>query len=177
MAAHTLYLIRHAIAAERGSAYPDDSLRPLTREGINHFRTVVAGLAKLGVSFDHVVTSPFKRARQTAELVVGRLKAPVVEVAALAPGGSIQTVMRELAHYKNDVSLAVVGHEPDLSELADRLLRSSVSLRFKKGGVCRIDVDAFPPKAPGTLSWHLAPKIFLKLHRDDAKRVRGPRRR
>ena len=77
-------------------------------------------------------------------------------------------VIRELARYKSAGCLALVGHEPDLSELAGRLLKSTVALRFKKGGVCRIDIEALPPKNPGTLSWLLAPNVLVTLHRDTA---------
>ncbi len=64
-----LYLIRHGVAEERGEAWPDDFKRPLTADGMSRLRKSVRGLARLGVSFDVIVTSPLVRTRQTAEAV------------------------------------------------------------------------------------------------------------
>ena len=60
-----LYIVRHAIAAERGSEWPDDTKRPLTERGINRFKEVVKGLRRLDITVDEVFTSPLVRARQT----------------------------------------------------------------------------------------------------------------
>ena len=64
-----LYLVRHAIAAERGDEWPDDSKRPLTEAGINRFKEAVEGLAWLDVGIDEIFTSPLVRAKQTATLM------------------------------------------------------------------------------------------------------------
>src|SRR6266511_4950708 len=84
-----LYLIRHAIAAERGPNYPDDRERPLTSEGIARFKLAVDGLKDLDVTIDLVLTSPLVRAKHTAELLVSGLpKRPRTEqLEALSPGG------------------------------------------------------------------------------------------
>ena len=66
-----LYLIRHAIAAERGPKYPDDRKRPLTPEGIKRFKESVRGLVELGVGLDFCGSSPLTRAEVTA---AGRIK-------------------------------------------------------------------------------------------------------
>ena len=68
-----LYLVRHAIAAERGPNYPDDRERPLTSEGIARFKQAVEGLKELDVTLDLVLTSPLVRASHTAELLVAGL--------------------------------------------------------------------------------------------------------
>ncbi|HET9361040.1 MAG TPA: phosphoglycerate mutase family protein, partial [Vicinamibacterales bacterium] len=64
-----LYLVRHAIAAERGEAWPDDDTRPLTERGIARFKEGVAGLGRLDAVIDEILTSPLVRARQTADLL------------------------------------------------------------------------------------------------------------
>ena len=64
-----LYLVRHAIAAERGDEWPDDSKRPLTERGIARFRECITGLSKLDVAIDEIFSSPLIRAKQTAELL------------------------------------------------------------------------------------------------------------
>ena len=61
--------------------------------------------------------------------------------------------------------VALVGHEPELGELAARLLGARGAVEFKKGAVCRIDVDALPPTAPGALRWLLPPKVLRSIRR------------
>src|SRR5436309_4247704 len=77
---YELYLVRHGVAEQRGEAWPDDSKRPLTEQGISRLRKSARGLARIGVGFDVILTSPLVRARQTAEVVAGALDArpPIV---------------------------------------------------------------------------------------------------
>ncbi|MEW6321390.1 MAG: phosphohistidine phosphatase SixA [Acidobacteriota bacterium] len=169
MAVIELYLIRHAIAAERGPAYPDDRLRPLTRDGIARFRTAVRGLNALDVVLDLVLTSPYARARQTADLLVeGLARRPSLEeLPALAPGARAADVVEAVARQarRRHRRIALVGHEPDLGELAARLLSATGAVEFKKGGACRIDVQSAMPGGPGVLRWHLPPRVLRRLAR------------
>lgn len=161
-----LYLVRHAIAAERGPKYPDDRLRPLTPSGSKQFAKSVPGLAEIGVVIDFVLTSPLVRARETATLLAAGLKPKpaIVEIEALAPGGRHQAVIEAIkSHAKRHKKLALVGHEPDLGELAARLLGARGSVEFKKGGVCFIQMDGATPGGPGTLRWMLPPKALRAL--------------
>ena len=162
-----LYIVRHAIAAERGPAWPDDSKRPLTERGVERFKEVVDGLVWLGVQIDIVLTSPLVRAKQTAEFLSSGLPAkPPVKVAdALAPGHAPAEVMDQVAREARGKShVAVVGHEPDLGELAGWLLGTRRAIPMKKGGVCRIDLDSLSARH-GTMVWHLPPKALRKLGR------------
>lgn len=164
-----LYLVRHAVAAERGPAFPDDAARPLTPEGVDRFRTAVAGLRAFGVTLDLVLTSPFTRARETAELLSAGLKPKprLVVTDALAPGHRpaqvVSAVEQHMAAGKRWSRVALVGHEPDLGELAARLLGARGTIVFKKGAVCRIDVDRALPGGPGTLRWLLPPAVLRDL--------------
>ena len=161
-----IYLVRHGLAAERGPKYPDDRLRPLTPAGVKNFAESVPGLAELGVAVDFVLTSPLVRARETATLLAAGLKPKpaIVEVEALAPGGRHQAVIEAIkTHAKRYRRLALVGHEPDLGELAARLLGARGMIQFKKGGVCAIDVDGATPGGPGTLRWLLTPRALRAL--------------
>lgn len=163
-----LYLVRHAIAAERGPKYPDDRLRPLTPAGSRKFAAAVPGLIELGVTIDFVLTSPLVRARETAILLASGLKPKpaVAEIEALAPGGRPQAINDAIkTHAKKNRRLALVGHEPDLGELAARLLGARGSVEFKKGGVCLIEVDGATPGGPGTLRWMLTPRALRALVR------------
>lgn len=163
----SLYLIRHAVAADRGDTYPDDNLRPLTREGIQRWKRQVRGLLALGVELDLVLTSPLARARQTAEiLAAGVIDRPRVEtLEELAPGCTAAATLQALAGYQKFRHVALVGHEPEMGALAARILGAKGSMPFKKGAVCRIDVDSLPPSKAGTLCWFLPPKALRQAAR------------
>ena len=159
-----LYLVRHAVAAERGDEWPDDTKRPLTANGVSRFRDVVDGLAWFGVGVDEIFTSPLVRARQTADILASRLpdRPPVKIVDELAPGHEAGQVIAELAKRAKRRRVAIVGHEPELGELAAALVGAPRALPFRKGGVCRIDVDGLGSSRAGTLIWFLPPKILRK---------------
>lgn len=161
----SLYLVRHAIAAERGPAWPDDALRPLTHKGKARMRQVVAGLAALGVRVDQVITSPLTRAAETAELLVEGLQpTPTLAVTtALAPGQPLEALLRALEPYDRADAIALVGHEPDLGEVAASLLGAQEPLPFKKGGVCRLDFVRLPPHGHVRLVWHATPRMLRGL--------------
>ncbi len=160
-----IYLVRHAIAAERGDDWPDDSKRPLTERGISRFKESVGGLAELDATIEEIFTSPLVRAKQTADvLAAGAQGRPTVKVLeALAPGEAPATVIAQLAKVAKRRCIALVGHEPDLGELAAFLIGARRPLPFKKGGICRIDVASLTTKAAGTLVWFVTPKILRKL--------------
>ena len=159
-----LYIVRHAIAAERGDDWPDDDKRPLTEKGIARFEEGVAGLSWLDVGLDEIFSSPLVRARQTADLLAARLpEHPAVRIVdELAPGHEIAAVIAELGKRVKRRRVAIVGHEPELGELAASLIGAPRALQFRKGGVCRIDVDGLGSTRAGTLIWFLPPKILRK---------------
>ena len=164
-----VYLIRHAAAEERGPAWPDDDLRPLSAEGRAGMGKAARGLVRLGVTFNVILTSPLVRARQTADVVAEAFDArpPIVVVDALAPGGGDADLLVELTKHSHRRGIALVGHEPDLGELAARLVGSRRALAFKKGAVCRIGMESLtesiPPARPGTLRWFLTPAILRAI--------------
>jgi phosphohistidine phosphatase len=160
-----LYLVRHAIAADRGEEWPDDNKRPLTERGIHRFKENVGGLRALEATVDEIFSSPLVRAKQTADLLAAGVdgKPSVKQLEALAPGHSASAVMSQLAKYAKRRRIALVGHEPDLGELAAHLIGASRPLPFKKGGVCRIDVESLTSKRAGVLIWFVTPKVLRKL--------------
>ncbi|MES1172478.1 MAG: phosphohistidine phosphatase SixA [Bacteroidota bacterium] len=161
-----LYLIRHGIAVDTAPDGRDES-RALTEEGIENLRREAEGLLALGVSWDLVLTSGLVRARETAQVLVRhmRLEAPIVRTAALEPSGSPQSVLTELTKHRHAPSIALVGHEPGMGELAARLLRARDPIPFKKGGVCRIDLLDQPPNDAGVLRWLAPPRMLRGLRR------------
>ncbi|NUR56175.1 MAG: phosphohistidine phosphatase SixA [Acidobacteria bacterium] len=165
MATLELYLVRHGIAEERGEDWPDDSKRPLTSGGLAKLRKEARGLVALGVAVDQIVTSPLVRTRQTADVLADAFKnkPPIATSDALAPAGTPAAVMQEIARHVRKGRIALVGHEPNLGELAAQLIGAKGAFEFKKGGVCRIDFDVPPPKGVGALHWFVTPKMLRRL--------------
>jgi phosphohistidine phosphatase len=165
MAMLEVYLIRHGVAAERSKEWPDDSKRPLTPEGLVRLRKEARALNDLEIGFDQIISSPLVRTRQTADVFAEVLKGhPAVVVSdALAPAGTPAAVMQELTKHVRKARLALVGHEPNLGELAAELIGARAPLEFKKGGLCRIDFDVLPPKGTGRLRWFVTPKMLRKM--------------
>ena len=160
-----LYLIRHGLAEERGPAWPDDNKRPLSDHGISRLRRAGRALARLGLTPDVVLTSPLVRARQTAEIVAGAFSPhpPIVNVDALVPGGAMPAVGAEIAKHARRPHIFLVGHEPGMGELAAWLLGSRRPVEFKKGGICRIDVEGATLRGAGVMRWMVTPKILKAL--------------
>lgn len=165
-----LLLLRHAIALERtafAASGEPDAARPLTDEGRRKLRKGAAALAGLVPDLALVVTSPYVRARESAEILArAYARRPVVsELAELAPDGAKPALAKFLLAQKSLAALACVGHEPDLSIFAGLLLagREQTFLEMKKGAACLLD---FPGRiAPGgaRLLWHLPPALQRAL--------------
>lgn len=165
---YEFYIMRHGIAVTRGSAgFSDDSKRPLTPEGKKKMQGISEGLVRLGLDLDWIVTSPLVRAVETAEIVAEALGShvPMDFSDHLKPGSSPEALISFLAKHANRKRVMVVGHEPDLSEMAARLIGAGrhANLGFKKGGCCLITFTEFPPKSPGELVWWLTPRVLRKL--------------
>jgi phosphohistidine phosphatase len=161
-----LYVIRHAIAEDAHDDLPDTE-RALTKKGRRRFRDVVRGLDAHGIELDRVLYSPWTRAAETAHLlapiVADRRRDALVATDALTATPTQQLLDLMFAHSAAG-AVAVVGHEPWLSELiallvaGDPIKRSGFSL--KKGGVAKLDGDAV---ASGmTLRWLAPPKLLRK---------------
>jgi phosphohistidine phosphatase len=157
-----IYLVRHAIAAP-AAAGTSDGDRALTPEGERKMRGVAAGLKRLGIAPDVVLSSPLRRAVETAAVVaqVLGLEAPVEVYLPLAPGHEAIEVLKGLRPHRAAHELMLVGHEPDMGLLASQLLTGSPTrapLPFKKGAVAAIRVDAIPPRGAGELLWFMGQK-------------------
>jgi phosphohistidine phosphatase len=164
-----LYLVRHAIAAERDVLqWPDDRQRPLTAHGARRFRrsaAPLAGLMQSGGTVDRLLTSPLVRARDTAALLHrAGLPAPIEE-SVLAPGRPATRVLAVLRAH-DVASLVLVGHEPDLGRLLAACIagpQAKVSVRFRKGGAACLSFDGAPRVGEATLEWLLPPKALRAL--------------
>ena len=105
------------------------------------------------------------RARQTAEALARGLAGPppIHNVDALAPGGAFAMVVEAIAKHARRTRVALVGHEPEIGELAARLIGTRAPMPFKKGAICRIDLETVPPAGPGVLRWFATPKMLRRL--------------
>lgn len=162
-----LYLVRHAIAVERGSSSHSDGERPLTEKGIRRMRRAVRGMGRLSVHLDAIWTSPLVRALQTAEILasISGFKGKLVVDKSLAPGGDVDALISTVAHGENGDAMALVGHEPDLSELCGRLItgRSESVVALKKGAVACVEVVEIDPAVRGVLHWLMQPGTLRRI--------------
>jgi phosphohistidine phosphatase len=158
-----IYFIRHGIAAEP-DAYDNDRERPLTVKGKTKTKVVAQQLKALGLGFDEILTSPLLRARQTAEILHQADLVPHMTVTdTLAPMGSFSNWL-EKTRQSNHRSLALVGHEPDLSQWAELLIWGEVrgALQLKKGGIIGIEIpDDIDPVGNSILFWLTPPRLFV----------------
>ena len=162
-----IHLVRHGIAAERGADWPDDGRRPLTARGIARFTRAAQGAVRYGVAVDRICSSPLVRARETADLLAAVLPVtgPVITLDSLGPGHLPSEVTAELGTIDPGGSVALVGHEPDLGTLAAFLIGAERPLPFRKGGMCRIDVEDLTGRPDGRLRWLMEPRALRLLAR------------
>jgi phosphohistidine phosphatase len=165
----TLYVLRHGIAITRGDpGYPLDSDRPLTSKGMKKVRQIATGMRRLDVEFDVILTSPYRRALETA-FVVGReyeLGESIQTTPALKPEVLPEEVVRVLQDkYGSCRNLLLVGHEPQLSAFVSTLTSGSAGARplLKKGGLCKLQVEKLQVGKCATLLWLLTPKQLTNM--------------
>jgi phosphohistidine phosphatase len=164
-----LYIIRHAIAVDEvTSDYPSDSERPLTDKGRKKMRQIAKALRHIGVDFDLILSSPYVRTCETAEILadVFKMKKEIVFSNHLIPEGNPELLIGEINEKHTVDSLAIVGHEPHLNTLIGLLTTDSAKLEItlKKGGVCYLSADDLHHKDHrATLEWLLTPGIMMEL--------------
>jgi phosphohistidine phosphatase len=164
-----LSLLRHGIAADRGRLkYENDSERPLTPKGERQMRRIAQGLQASGLSYDLILSSPYLRAKQTADIVAQALSAPegVLLADALTPERNPRQLIEALrTDYHEQQDILVVGHEPYLSRLISTLLTGgpNLSVVLKRGGLCALDVESLRFGRCATLISLLVPRQLRRL--------------
>ncbi len=162
-----LYLVRHADAVPVGEGgVSTDEDRMLSDRGVQQAEQLAQALKRLAVPVDQVLTSPLRRATQTAEILLQGLQlAPSVLVTCdqLAPGQTPKKLAKYLLKFETE-NLVLVGHEPDLGRHAGWLIGSKrAQVAFAKGGCACITSDGAPQKGSGTLVWLVNPKWLTAL--------------
>ncbi|HXA77767.1 MAG TPA: phosphohistidine phosphatase SixA [Candidatus Acidoferrales bacterium] len=160
-----LYLIRHGIAVDRTDPKsPPESERPLTARGVHKTRSAALGLRALGAKLDVLITSPYVRAAQTAEIFAEALGFPLEKIRvndSLKPAGNPAEILKEIAHLRAR-EVACFGHAPHLDLTVAQLAGArSAFTELKKAGVaCFEQVSAH---GRWELRWILTPKVLRDL--------------
>jgi phosphohistidine phosphatase len=159
-----IYFLRHASAGKSVLDAGKDDRRALDEEGIVQARYVGGMLANLDVQVEQIISSPLKRARQTAAIVANELafETAVQIDDALRPQAQLAQFQAMLLRMRKYESVMLVGHNPSLSEFLSRTISSgagAAKIDFKKGAVAKIEITG----RKGTLDWLITPKIARTL--------------
>jgi phosphohistidine phosphatase len=169
-----LLLIRHAIAEERvdfARTGRDDRYRPLTSEGRKRMRQGARGLKELVPKIDLLATSPLTRAAQTGAILdstYGDLWE--VEIPELGPEAELPAFLAWLQRQKQQ-TIAVVGHEPHLSQLLAWLVtgENQPFFAFRKGGACLLDLPDEVAPGRAQLLWAMTPSQIRRIGEREKK--------
>jgi phosphohistidine phosphatase len=156
-----LYLLRHGIAEETASSGRDAD-RTLTEEGRDKLRRVLKRARAAGVRPSLILSSPYKRAVETAEIAGRELdyEGKIVRVKSLTPDSSPPDVWAEIRERRGEAAILLAGHEPLFSATVAFLLGCSREIvNFRKGALARIDVESFGPSPAGVLQWLITAKL------------------
>ncbi len=155
-----IYILRHGIA-EEGKADAPDAERALTDTGREKLRAVLDRARDAGVKPSQILTSPYKRAQQTAHIaghVLGCNK--IVESEALTPSSTPKAVWDLVCLRRREPALLIAGHEPLLGMTVGYLLGApALQIDLKKAALVRIDQESFGAAPHGVLKWMLTPRL------------------
>ena len=158
-----LYIIRHAEAGQHDeSRWPDDSQRPVTKEGLKRFERLARMLIDAGMRSQLIATSPYVRCRQTAEALseVFGGKVQYVERTELEPSSDLDSLIRWSNEQHVD-EMSWIGHAPDVEHMIAALIGSAgAGIHCSKGSVAQIDFEGKILRAHGELQSLVSPKIL-----------------
>jgi len=167
-----LFLMRHANAGLPRGNPALDAKRALIKEGKEQCMAMARMMGAMKVQVDVIVSSPLKRALQTAQFVGTELgyEAPVEISAALAPGADFGDFQEMLAQYADHEGILVVGHNPNVFQFLGRLITGNggASIRMRKGSVARVDLNSHPPR----LHWLIDPRMARAIYASVGKSSR-----
>jgi phosphohistidine phosphatase len=160
-----IYFLRHASAGESLINPKKDEKRALDKDGIEQCGYVGRALTALEAQVDVIISSPLKRATQTASLVGNEMgyEGKLQIEAALRPQATFADFRKLLEKYARQESIMVVGHNPNLSQFLGAVVSESgceASIDLKKGAVARVEMR----RSSGTLQWCITPKTLRTLY-------------
>ncbi|HEY2351195.1 MAG TPA: phosphohistidine phosphatase SixA [Candidatus Acidoferrum sp.] len=161
-----LYVVRHGIAIDREDPKcPPDPERYLTEEGLKKTRQVATRIAALGFHADLLLSSPYVRAMQTAELFATALRYPKQKIRRtdlLLPGAEPSLLFRELAKDKQSAAVLLFGHAPQLDEIIAAAFGAKHNITsLKKAGVAAIQLKRVSPPS-AELLWLATPRLLRR---------------
>ncbi len=167
-----VYFLRHASAGQAKADPEKDERRPLDKEGIEQCGNIGRALAAMDVHVDAIISSPLKRATQTASLVGNEVafEGKLVLDNALRPDATFAQFRELLARQEKAEAIMVVGHNPSLSEFVSLLITArgtESAVDLKKGAVARVEVEK-----SATLQWCLTPKLVRAIYDNSANNSR-----
>jgi phosphohistidine phosphatase len=159
-----IYFLRHASAGKAFANASKDEKRPLDEDGILQARYVGRMLANLDVQVEQIVSSPLKRAMQTASLVANELafEGEVQRDDALRPESQFAQFRALTERYRKHEAIMVVGHNPSLTEFLAKSVGPAAGvahIELKKGAVAKVDLNG----RSGILEWLITPRIARTL--------------
>ncbi|MGE0405899.1 MAG: phosphohistidine phosphatase SixA [Candidatus Korobacteraceae bacterium] len=170
-----VYFFRHASAGAKRANASADTRRPLDSEGIAQCGYMGRSLAALNAHVDVIISSPFKRASQTAALVGNEIghEGKIQFDDALRPDATFEAFRDLLDRHRQDEAIMVVGHNPSMSNFLSLLVTggsSRNSIEMKKGSVAKVELGG--PRRPAVLKWSLTPKVVRTLHESSGTKSR-----
>jgi phosphohistidine phosphatase len=170
-----LFILRHASAGTRRPNPKLDAKRPLDKEGKQYCLQLAHVLQAMKIHFDHIASSPLKRALQTAALTgtENGYEAAIAVSAALAPEATPQDFQKLVQDVQNRENVLLVGHSPNIEAFLGSLLvapgcTSVPKTRLRKGSLARVSIQ----RGSSTLMWMLDPRIVRALNIPATKRPR-----
>lgn len=153
--------MRHGIAEDR-AASGHDADRALTDQGVHKLEKVLKRAKKAGVNPALILSSPYLRAMQTAEIAARALEyhSEIVRTERLTPHSSPPDIWAEVRAHRDEPSLLLAGHEPLFSAAVAWMVGSSRAMvEFRKGALVRLDFATIGPEPRGVLQWMITPKV------------------
>lgn len=166
-----VYLLRHGKAEKRSPSVKSDSRRELTEAGRTEMEQVARAIKNMRVRFDHVISSPLLRARQTSDIIFPYTRCKKRSVAIwsqLRPESDAAEILKKLAALKPDATVMLVGHEPVLSSLIGTMIsagRHDISITLRKGGLAHVECTIQGAAMVGTLQSIQTPKQLRRMRR------------
>jgi phosphohistidine phosphatase len=167
-----IFFLRHANAGEPKLNPAKDAKRPLDKLGIEQSHDVGRALAAMNVTVDAIISSPLKRATQTAAVVANEIdhEEKVIVDPALRPGATWEQFQELLRRYSRKEAIMVVGHNPTMSEFLNKLVGApATALELKKGSIARVEKER---RKAAVLKWCLPPKVVRSIQQASASSSR-----
>lgn len=167
-----IFFLRHANAGEPKVNPKKDEKRPLDKLGVEQSHDVGRALAALNITVDVIISSPLRRATQTAAVVANEIdyEEKVVTDDALRPGASYDQFQELLRKHGRKDAIMVVGHNPTMTEFLNKLIGApGNSVELKKGAIARVEKEG---RKAAVLKWCMPPKAIRSIQQASASSSR-----